>query len=193
MSPLCLGASGSVRATSMHHLASWAKVVQTFWPVILQPPFSFTALVFSEARSEPDSGSEKPWHQISSAERIGSRKRSFWSSVPWAITTGPPITRPSTFAGRGRLRARHLVAEDRLLDQGRAAAAVLLRPRDPGPAALVHLALPLALELELDLVAASGPSPGWLSSSQARTSSRKACSEVVSERSTGSGNLDDWR
>ena len=32
-----------------------------------------TALVLSEARSEPDSGSEKPWHQISSAERIGSR------------------------------------------------------------------------------------------------------------------------
>ena len=57
----------------MHHFASWANVVQTFWPVIRQPPFSFTAFVFSEARSEPDSGSEKPWHQISSAERIGSR------------------------------------------------------------------------------------------------------------------------
>ena len=26
-----------------------------------------------EARSEPASGSEKPWHQISSAERIGGR------------------------------------------------------------------------------------------------------------------------
>ena len=73
MRPLCFGASGSVRATSMHHLASWAKVVQTFCPVMRQPPFSLTALVFSEARSEPDSGSEKPWHQISSAERMGSR------------------------------------------------------------------------------------------------------------------------
>ena len=57
----------------MHHFASWANVVQTFWPVTRQPPLSCTALVFSEARSEPDSGSEKPWHQISSAERIGSR------------------------------------------------------------------------------------------------------------------------
>ena len=103
MRPLCLGTSGSVRATSMHHFASWANVVQTFWPVTRQPPFSLTAFVFSEARSEPDSGSEKPWHQISSAERIGSRKRSFCSSVPWAITTGPPITRPRTFAGRGAL------------------------------------------------------------------------------------------
>ncbi len=73
MSPLCLGASGSVRATSMHHLDSCASVVQTFWPVTTHSPLDFTALVLSDARSEPDSGSEKPWHQISSAERIGSR------------------------------------------------------------------------------------------------------------------------
>ena len=89
----------------MHHLASWANVVQTFWPVTTHSPLSFTALVFSDARSEPDSGSEKPWHQISSAVRIGSRKRCFCSSVPWAITTGPPITRPSTLAVIGA-RAR---------------------------------------------------------------------------------------
>ncbi len=87
----------------MHHFASWANVVQTFCPVIRQPPSSLTALVLSEARSDPDSGSEKPWHQISSAERIGSRKRSFCGSVPCAMTTGPPITRPSTLAGRGAL------------------------------------------------------------------------------------------
>ena len=73
MRPLCFGASWSVRATSMHHLASCAKVVQTFWPVTTHSPLDFTALVLSDARSEPDSGSEKPWHQISSAERIGSR------------------------------------------------------------------------------------------------------------------------
>ena len=54
---------------------------------------------------------------------------------------------------RRRLRARHLLAEDRLLDQGRAASAVLLRPRDPRPAGLVHLALPVAAELELGLLA----------------------------------------
>ena len=66
----------------MHHLASCANVVQTFCPVTFQPPFDFTALVLSDARSEPDSGSENPWHQISSADRIGSRKRCFCSSVP---------------------------------------------------------------------------------------------------------------
>ncbi len=73
MRPRCLGASGFVRATSMHHLARWPSVVQTFWPVTTQSSPSRTALVFSDARSEPDSGSEKPWHQISSAERIGAR------------------------------------------------------------------------------------------------------------------------
>ena len=78
-----MAASWSVRATSMHHFALWAKVVQTFWPVTTHSPFDFTALVFREARSEPASGSEKPWHQISSPVRIGLRKRSFCSSVPW--------------------------------------------------------------------------------------------------------------
>src|SRR3954471_17351320 len=87
----------------MHHLASWANVVHTFCPVIRQPPLERTALVFSDARSEPDSGSENPWHQISSADRIGSRNRSLWCSVPGAIETGPPVTRPSTLAGKGTL------------------------------------------------------------------------------------------
>ena len=32
MRPWCFGASGSVRATSMHHFASCASVVHTFWP-----------------------------------------------------------------------------------------------------------------------------------------------------------------
>src|SRR3954462_1369849 len=87
----------------MHHLDLWANVVHTFWPVTTHSPFDFTALVLRDARSEPDSGSEKPWHQISSPVRIGHRKRSFCSSVPCVITTGPPITIPSTFAGEGAL------------------------------------------------------------------------------------------
>jgi hypothetical protein len=61
----------------MHHFARCANVVQTFCPVTTHSPFLRTALVLSEARSDPASGSEKPWHQISSAERIGSRRRFF--------------------------------------------------------------------------------------------------------------------
>ena len=30
--PLCLGASGSVRASTKHHCAHWASEVHTFWP-----------------------------------------------------------------------------------------------------------------------------------------------------------------
>ena len=82
MRPLCLGASVSVRATSMHHFECWAPLVQTFWPVTTQSSPSLTARVFSAARSEPASGSEKPWHQISSAVTIGDKRRSFCSSVP---------------------------------------------------------------------------------------------------------------
>src|SRR5260370_20496710 len=55
--------------TLFRSFALCAKVVHTFWPVTDQSPSSvFTALVFSDARSEPDSGSEKPWHQIRSEE-----------------------------------------------------------------------------------------------------------------------------
>ena len=57
----------------MHHFAWCASVVQTFCPVTTHSFPSRTARVFSEARSDPASGSEKPWHQISSALRIGSR------------------------------------------------------------------------------------------------------------------------
>ena len=73
VSPLCLGASVSVRATSMHHFEYCAPLVHTFWPVTTQSSPSLTARVFSDARSDPASGSENPWHQISSAVTIGAR------------------------------------------------------------------------------------------------------------------------
>ncbi len=31
--PLCLGASGSVRTSSSHQSATWARVLQIFWPL----------------------------------------------------------------------------------------------------------------------------------------------------------------
>ena len=57
----------------MHHFAWCANVVHTFCPVTTHSSPSRTARVFSDARSEPASGSENPWHQISSADRIGGR------------------------------------------------------------------------------------------------------------------------
>ncbi len=55
--PWCL-LSGSVRAPSQYHSAKWAEVVQTFWPLSIQPSPSLTAFSFMEAASEPASGSE---------------------------------------------------------------------------------------------------------------------------------------
>src|SRR3954454_3548100 len=167
----------------MHHFASWAYVVPTFWPLTRQLPFSRTAFVFSEARSDPDSGSEKPWHQISSAERIGSRKRSFCSSLPWAITTGPPITRPSTFAGEG--------AFARTISSPKIACSMSVAPRPPYSLGHDSPAQPASCSLRCHSRRNSNPSsspggssPGWFSSTQARSSSRKACSFGERVRST---------
>jgi len=46
---------------------------QTFWPLTTKWPPSRRALVRTAERSEPASGSEKPWHQISSVDRMFSR------------------------------------------------------------------------------------------------------------------------
>ena len=65
--------SGSLRVSRMQKLARCANDDQTFCPSTTKWPFSWRALVRTPARSEPAPGSEKPWHQISSAERIGAR------------------------------------------------------------------------------------------------------------------------
>ncbi len=93
--PLCCGTSGSVRARQMPQSARSATEVHTFWPVSFQPPSTFSARVRSEARSEPEPGSEKSWHQTSWPSRDGRTNRSRCSSVPWAMIVGraqPAIT-----------------------------------------------------------------------------------------------------
>ena len=97
----------SVRVRIMHQRARCASEVHTFWPEILHPSPSRTARVLTDARSEPASGSENPWHQISSADSIGPRKRAFCSSSPWAMIVGPIIASAIVFAMRGA-RAREI-------------------------------------------------------------------------------------
>ena len=87
--PWCLGTSGSVRARQIAQSASWASDVHTFWPVSRQPPSARSALVRSEARSEPASGSLNSWHQVISARCVGPRKRSCCASVPYRAIAGP--------------------------------------------------------------------------------------------------------
>ena len=55
--PRCLGASMSVRVSSIIHSARWAMLVQILLPLITKSSPSTTARVDREARSEPDWGS----------------------------------------------------------------------------------------------------------------------------------------
>ena len=84
-------------------------------------------MVRSEARSEPASGSEKPWlHQMSRFAVFG-RKRSFCSCEPNAAITGPTIEALNA-SGVGHAGALHLLVPDVPAQRRPAAAAPLLGP-----------------------------------------------------------------
>ena len=92
--PLCLGWSGSVRARQMAHFDHIARLVQVFWPPSRHTSPSSAALRATLARSEPASGSENIWHQISAPDAIGHSQRSCCSAVPCASRAGPTMPRP---------------------------------------------------------------------------------------------------
>ena len=73
-----------------HHSAKAPRLAQVFWPVSSQPSPSplRTARERMPARSLPASGSDQPWHQISSPAAIGGKKRSFWAGVPYSSMVG---------------------------------------------------------------------------------------------------------
>ena len=56
--PRCLGASGSVRTRQNIQSANCAFEVQTFWPLTTNSSPTSSARVLSDARSEPEPGSE---------------------------------------------------------------------------------------------------------------------------------------
>ncbi len=93
--PWCCGTSGSVRARQIPQSARSATEVHTFWPVSRQPPSTRSARVRSEARSEPEPGSENSWHHTSSPRSDGVTNRSRCASVPCSRIVGsaqPAIT-----------------------------------------------------------------------------------------------------
>ena len=87
--PLCLGASGSVRAMRMPKSAWWASEVHTFWPFTTHSSPSRTARVPRAARSLPAPGSLNSWHHTSSPRSSGPRYRCCCSGEPWRISGGP--------------------------------------------------------------------------------------------------------
>ena len=80
--PDCFLAAGSVRHRQKIQSAYCASVVQVFWPLTMYLSPFFSALVLSEARSEPEPGSEKPWHHQSSTFAMRGRKCCFCFSLP---------------------------------------------------------------------------------------------------------------
>ena len=66
-----------------------------------QPSPSRRAAVCSDARSEPASGSLKPWHQMTSPAAMGGRCWRCCSSVPWRMSAGPTQFTPMYWAPRG--------------------------------------------------------------------------------------------
>ena len=94
VSPLCLGCAGSVRARQMPHSAHIARLVHVFCPPRRHTSPSRSALSATFARSEPASGSENIWHQISAPEAIGRSQPSCCSAVPCASKAGPTMPSP---------------------------------------------------------------------------------------------------
>jgi hypothetical protein len=103
--PRCLGAAGSVRTYSWHQSARWPRLFQVFCPLTTNPAPSGSARVRSEARSDPESGSDIPCDQISSPRSIGRRNRSLCSSVPKAMIAGAMLATPIALIGPGACAA----------------------------------------------------------------------------------------
>src|ERR1035437_5654984 len=99
--PACWGASGSVRTSRNAKSACWACVVQTFCPLMIHSSPSRTAFVFKLARSEPESGSENPWHHVILPCRMPGMNSFFCSSVPHCRIVGPTSVSPKKSARIG--------------------------------------------------------------------------------------------
>ena len=144
MRPRWRSASGSLRKRPKHQSAKAPREHQVFCP--LQEPAvvgrGATARLRSAARSLPASGSDQPWHQISSPEAIGGRKRAFCSGVPCSSRVGPEeedavLADPAR--GPGPVV---LLLEDQPLEDADAAPAVLGGPAHHRPPVGGQPALP---------------------------------------------------
>ena len=121
--------------------ACCASVVQVFWPLMMYLSPLRSALVLSEARSEPEPGSEKPWHHQSSTLAMRGRYCFFCCLVAEGVDDRADH---ADAEGERRRRRMHLqlFVEDVVLHRGPAGAAIFLRPVRDAPALLVQDAPP---------------------------------------------------
>ncbi len=99
--PCCFLSPRDVRVNRKHHCAIVAYEVQIFWPETNQPSPSRRAVVCTDARSDPEFGSLKPWHQITSPRAMGGRCVRCCSGVPCRMIVGPTQFTPMYWAPRG--------------------------------------------------------------------------------------------
>src|SRR6266481_345990 len=104
--PSCLGASGSVRTRQKIQSALSAYEVQILEPLTTNWSPLSSARVCSEARSEPEPGSEYPWHHRISPRAILGRCSRFCSSDPYFNSAGPSIQIPKLSSGERQPSAR---------------------------------------------------------------------------------------
>ena len=126
-------------------------VVQIFWPLMTHSSPSSTALVDSPARSEPASGSLKPWHHAISPDRILGRKNFFCSSVPHCRIVGPTSVSPKKSARSGAPARANSSLSTTASMVDRPLPPYSLGPGGADPAALEQLPGPVLVELHLGL------------------------------------------
>ena len=134
--------------------------------------------MLSPARSEPASGSEKPWHQAILPDRISGRKCCFCSSLPHCRMVGPTSVSPKKSARIGAPARWNSSASttDSITDRP-------LPPYSRGQVAQIHppaksLSVQSAWKASFASPSSSKPGSnhpsGRFSSSQARISARNA-------------------
>ena len=126
--PRCFfSAVGSVRTRQKIQSAYWPSVVQVFWPLTTHSSPSRTAVVRSEARSEPASGSEKPWHHQMSRFAVFGRNAPSAPASRTSAITGPTMLALNA-SGGGHAGQLHLLVPDVALQRRPVPAAPLDRP-----------------------------------------------------------------
>ncbi len=187
VSPWCgFGASGSVRKMPKARSAKAAREDHVFCPDSSQPPSVRTARDVSEARSEPDSGSDHACAQITSPLAIGGSTRARCSAVAWSRSVGARRLMPFWETRPGAPAAQYSSLKTSQCTRS--------TPRPPYSSGQDTAAQRPACSRASHARCAAKPSrvssegrgeAGTWSASQARASARKASTSAVWVRSIG--------
>ena len=141
--PLCLGTSGSVRASSRPNAACCAFVVHTFWPESRQEPSS---CCFARVWTPGEVGAGGRLGEELAPDLVGGQHR---AEVALLLVLGAvrdqrraEHAHADDVEDPGHAGAADLLVDDDLLERAEARAAVLGGPRHGGEPALGELALP---------------------------------------------------